>query len=58
MYNAVREPTHDVEEPVCVGREDVAQIGTVENVFQRRQYSDPYWRSPIAGYEPMDVHGQ
>lgn len=55
MYNAIWEPAHDVKERICVRREDVAEVCTVEDIFEGRQYADPYRWSPITGYVTASI---
>ncbi len=53
MDDAVRKPCHDVEEGVLMSGENVADVGTIEDVFQSGQDTDPYWRTPTAGNESI-----
>ncbi len=37
-----------------MGGEDVAEIGAVEDILKGRENTDPYWRSPAAGYKSVE----
>lgn len=41
MYYAVGKPSHDAEEGTGVCGQNIAQVGTVEDVFKSGQDSDP-----------------
>jgi hypothetical protein len=40
MGDSIWKPCEDVEEGIFVAREDVAEIGTIEDVFQGRENAD------------------
>ena len=48
MYDAIGEPCHDAEEGTGMCGEDVAEIGTVEDILQSRKNTDPDGWSPTA----------
>ncbi len=37
-----------------MGRENVAEVGAIEDVFKSGEDADPDWWSPTAGNEPVD----
>ncbi len=48
MNYAIRQPCHHTEEGTFVGGQYVAEIRTVEYVFERGKDADPYRRAPCA----------
>lgn len=55
MYYAVGQPCHDAEKGACMGGEDVAKIGTVEDVLKGREDPDPYGRPPTTRNESASI---
>lgn len=51
MYDTVWQPRQYVQDPVFVLREDVTQIGAIENVLECRKDLDPDGWSIFAGDE-------
>jgi hypothetical protein len=51
MADAIRKPCEKVEDGVLVGGEDVAEIGTVQDVFEGGKYFDPNRRPIFTGNE-------
>lgn len=47
MHRAVRYPGHDIQNGMFVSGEDIAQIGTVDYVFECRENADPDGRSIV-----------
>lgn len=47
MHDAVRKPSQNVENSMLVSRENVGKVRAIENVFQRRQDSDPDMRTVL-----------
>lgn len=45
MHDAVGKPSQNIQNRVLVGRENVGQVGAVENVFQGGQDSNPNMRT-------------
>lgn len=54
MAQAVGDPRQNVQGHVLVGGKDVADVGTVQDVFHGWQHPHPDGRPPIAGDEPID----
>lgn len=48
MCDTIREPCQNVEDRVFVGGEDVAEVGTIQDVFEGGEDADPYWRAVCA----------
>ena len=55
MNDAIRKPCHNTEKGTLMGGQNIAEIGTVKDVFEGREDSDPYWRSPRTGDEAEKV---
>jgi len=55
MGDAVRQPGEDIEDDGLVSREDVAQVCTVEDVFESGQHANPDRRSVLAVDESARV---
>ena len=53
VAETIRDPSQHVEHNVLVGRENVADVGTVEDVLEGRKHTDPDRRSPVAWNEPI-----
>ena len=53
MYNAIWYPCHKIQNYVLVRGEDVAQIGTIEYIFEGRQDADPGSRAIFGGDIPV-----
>jgi hypothetical protein len=51
MYDTVWQPRQYVEDPVFVLREDVTQVGAIENVLEGRKDLDPDGWSIFTGDE-------
>jgi hypothetical protein len=49
MYNSVRDPSQEIEDCVFVGRQNVAQVGAIENVLESGEDADPDRRSVVSG---------
>lgn len=49
MAQPVGEPGQEVQDDILVGGQDVAQVGTIEDVFERGENFDPNRRPPLAG---------
>ena len=41
VCNAVRDPSEDIKERMCVCREDIGKVGTVQHILERRENLDP-----------------
>jgi hypothetical protein len=54
MGDAVGEPGEHVEDDSLVGREDVAQVCAVEDIFEGGQDADPDGRSVFARDESKE----
>jgi hypothetical protein len=52
VYNAVRQPCHEIQKGTLVRREYVAEVRTIEDVLKGWEDFDPYRRSPFAWNEP------
>ena len=55
VAEAVGNPGQDVKRRVLMSRQDVADIGTIEDVFQGRKHTDPDSRAPLARDEPTTI---
>jgi hypothetical protein len=53
VEDAIWKPSKHVEGHMLMGRQDVAQIGTIKDVFERRKDSNPDWRSKFCGNESV-----
>jgi hypothetical protein len=51
VAQAIGDPCQDVEDGVRVRREDIGEIGAIENVFKGRENTDPDMRSYFCGDE-------
>lgn len=51
VADSIREPGEQIEDRVAVGRENVGQVGSVENVLERREDLDPDVRTVLRGDE-------
>jgi hypothetical protein len=48
VYDAIRQPSQKIQRGKIMGGEDIAKVGSVEDILQRGKYSDPY-RRPVFG---------
>lgn len=61
VNNAIGKPCEDIQERICVFRQDVAKVGTVNDVLKSRQHANPNRRTPFGGDKPSktnDVSGR
>lgn len=52
MYDAVGKPRQHIQCYILMGRENIAKVCAVEDVFQRWKYADPDRWSPVTWYKP------
>ena len=57
VTDAVWEPCKEVKDGVLVSRQDVAEVGAVQNIFEGGQDFDPYGWSIFTGDESGLVSG-
>ena len=55
MCDAIREPGQHIQDDVLMRGEDVAQVGSVEDVLQCWQDAYPNWRAVFAGHKSKSV---
>lgn len=48
MTNSIGKPSEEVEKGVLMRRKDIAEVGTIKDIFQCGQDADPDWWPPIA----------
>lgn len=60
VNNAIGKPCKDIQERIGVFRQDVAKVGTVNDVLKSGQHTNPNRRTPFGGDKPSknsDVSG-
>lgn len=55
MTDSIWEPGEEIEGSILMCRQDVAQVGTIEDVFEGREDFNPYGRSIFARNESVGV---
>ena len=55
MAETIRDPCQHVQGHILVGGQDIADVGTVEDVLQGGQHTDPNSWAPIARHKPATV---
>lgn len=55
MAEPIRDPSQNVKRNILVSGQNVADVGAIENVLQRRQHSNPDSRAPVTWNEPATV---
>jgi len=60
VNNTIGKPCKDIQECIGVFRQDVAKVGTVDDVLKSGQHTNPNRRTPFGGDKPSkanDVSG-
>lgn len=55
MTDPIRQPCQKIKRCSLMSRQDVANVGAVENIFHCREHTDPDGRTPIAWDEPRII---